>query len=190
MKIHFRALVPVLAISALCWTGCGSATVSPSAADEVHLDHHVPAHKPVTFSAAIDALRSRARALRKEGVVEHSDRLSSELAEIRDIVDWLPELAADSDMGKADWDQVNARTDELRGSLQKMIQEFASVHSETPAVEEFLGGVSGLEPFVSKTGQQRRGRENNRKRVPDRNSENPSSSAVERRHAEGGRYHV
>jgi len=72
-------------------------------------DHERPAHKPSNLSDAVDELTRRFARLRAPSARD----TTTELNEWRDIVRWLPELAADSDLPKAQWDQLHATAQDL-----------------------------------------------------------------------------
>jgi hypothetical protein len=80
-------------------SGCHTAT--ESTAEDEHLEHHVPDHKPASLVVAWDQLKVRLGHLR-------SDSTAEEFTELRDIINWLPELAADSDLKRSQWDEIHA----------------------------------------------------------------------------------
>ncbi|HND56572.1 MAG TPA: hypothetical protein PLV92_29340, partial [Pirellulaceae bacterium] len=79
------------------------------AAPAEEAEHHTPAHRPVDFPAAVtrlDALHAElldAKTARPPGTIDA-------MTELSDIVRWLPELAADSDLDRTAWDRVAATT--------------------------------------------------------------------------------
>jgi hypothetical protein len=79
-------------------------------------DHHRPSHKPRDFPAALAALHERCSKLLKAPVPKSPD-VQKEFDQTRDIVGWLPELAADSDLSRAEWDRVNEQSKKLAESL-------------------------------------------------------------------------
>jgi len=164
MRRRSCSILLIISFTALYSSGCGPSTVSPTSAEEEHLEHHIPAHKPATFTDAVEALRNRIRHVGDESAAGRADHLAGDLSELRDIVDWLPELAADSDMRKADWDEVNALTAELRGNFQNLHGDGTSAGLEPQSVEQFLYVVSRLEPFISKTGDEREPGKNDKDR--------------------------
>lgn len=95
-------------------TGCLSSPVE-------EVEHHAPAHRPATFVEAV----ARLPQLHDELVAESQrapDTLSA-LDELRDIVRWLPELAADSDLKEAAWNQVRRHSRELATRLASLDRE-------------------------------------------------------------------
>lgn len=79
----------------------GCHTAAESTAEDEHLEHHIPGYKPASLVAAWDQLKVRLGHLR-------SDATTEEFTELRDIVNWLPELAADSDLKRSQWDEIHA----------------------------------------------------------------------------------
>lgn len=83
--------------------------------DHEHHDHehHDPEHKPKSFPEAVERLRT----LRSE-LAERSLPKSEEWEIAVDIVDWLPELAAESELNEREWNRVESNASELRLLLQ------------------------------------------------------------------------
>jgi ABC-type Zn2+ transport system substrate-binding protein/surface adhesin len=79
--------------------------------DHEHHDHehHDPEHKPKSFPEAVERLRG----LRSE-LAERSLPKSEEWEIAVDIVDWLPELAAESELNEREWNRVESNASELR----------------------------------------------------------------------------
>lgn len=95
------AVLAVLALSTVL-NGCLAAPAEEA-------EHHVPAHRPIDFPAAV----ARLEALHAELLDGKSDRPVDSLdalTELSDVVRWLPELAADSDLDRKSWDRVAATT--------------------------------------------------------------------------------
>jgi hypothetical protein len=124
-----RSYLFCLSLMLLTYAGCQAQGTAPAAGDSASVeDHHgIPEHKPKTFAKGVATLAERLKAWPKSG--EAIDR--EELTLVTDIVRWLPELAADTDLQRADWEQVAAiskRFDEALGAKQidvNMCQRFA-----------------------------------------------------------------
>ncbi|HEV7998703.1 MAG TPA: hypothetical protein VGP63_02410 [Planctomycetaceae bacterium] len=82
-------------------------------------DHHTPAHKPQDLASALAALHERCSKLLKSSVSKPTDA-QKELDQTRDIASWLPELAADSDLSRAEWDRINEHSKKLLQSLEEL----------------------------------------------------------------------
>ncbi|QDT56580.1 Transglutaminase-like superfamily protein [Caulifigura coniformis] len=94
-------LASAMTLLPLCSTGCRG-----EAAEEAHLEHAHPAHKPVSLQHAADDLKTR--------IVSPTLRSNDqESTEFLDIVRWLPELAGATDLKKQDWDSVLRDSQEL-----------------------------------------------------------------------------
>ncbi|NBV44515.1 MAG: hypothetical protein EBR86_02460 [Planctomycetia bacterium] len=83
--------------------GCAPSAPDPGAGADAHAR---PAHHPGTITGAVTALR--ARAVRLGGPTDEADRARRECV---DIVRWLPLLAADTTLGRTDWEEVAALAD-------------------------------------------------------------------------------
>ena len=78
-------------------------------------EHHHPAHRPATFEAAVDRIVELYEELREEKR-RAPDQLDL-IDEFRDIVRWLPTLAADSDLDEFSWNEVHAIAKQLQALL-------------------------------------------------------------------------
>lgn len=86
--------------------GCVSAPPPPTAED-----HAQPAHHPGAFLQAIDAIEDRAAVVGAGGD-------ATARCEFADIVRWLPMLAADTELCRADWDRVQDISVALAGDIE------------------------------------------------------------------------
>ena len=90
--------------------------------EEEHAAHVIPAHKPKTFPDAVHRLRELNDQFLKVGVAPTKEPSTgpSSLQIALDIANWLPEIAADSDMPEAPWNEVNARSARLVADYQEL----------------------------------------------------------------------
>jgi len=90
-----------IAVVLLCAVGCEHDD------SEDHLEHIIPAHKPHNFASCVEQLRLR-------GEEYYSGELSeAQVDKLRDIVNWVPELAADSDLNRQQWERAQQISKEL-----------------------------------------------------------------------------
>jgi hypothetical protein len=82
--------------------------------------HHVPPYKPKDPPAALKGLRGRCAELVKRRSQNEPNPFTKEFQEVLDITGWLPEPAAGSDLGRAEWDRVNDATKRLVEELSKL----------------------------------------------------------------------
>jgi hypothetical protein len=101
---------------------CLPVLLSGCESDVPEAAHEIPAHKPAGFVEGVDALEQRA--------VSAAEWTDQQRQEFQEIVDWLPELAAQTDLVKAEWDRVQAETIRLQEILG------ASPADMTPAALE------------------------------------------------------
>jgi hypothetical protein len=94
-----------LVLALLLFAGCHRAAPARPA------EHHTPSHRPADYSAAVAQLGRL-----HEEIVGGRARPTGELdafTELGDVVRWLPELAADSDLPEEPWTRVARTSDEL-----------------------------------------------------------------------------
>jgi hypothetical protein len=116
------------------FVGCrGGQSPGEAEAPEEHAGHVIPAHKPKDFPTAVRRLRELNTQVALKLAEGQARSLVSEktLPIALDIANWLPEIAADSDMPEAPWDQVNDRSAALVADFQK-IMEGAAIN-DSPA---------------------------------------------------------
>ena len=85
--------------------GCGS---HDDHHEDEHLEHFVPAHKPANYTALVEQLENR---IAQQTPTSESgekttaaDQSATERQELIDIIGWIPELAADSELRKQDFE--------------------------------------------------------------------------------------
>lgn len=93
--------------------GCAGSD-NPESEDD-HLEHFIPAHKPHSFEELVTELSERGTALRDGSVSADSTAVT----ELNDIIGWLPELAADSELRKSDWERAVVASEKLQALWQE-----------------------------------------------------------------------
>jgi hypothetical protein len=88
--------------------GCDQLVTGPGSHDkheEEHLEHRIPAHRPANFTEAVNQINSRYQRM-KDKLPTGEKPAEEVFQEVTDIVRWLPEIAADSEMQRKNWRQV------------------------------------------------------------------------------------
>lgn len=101
--------------------------------DHDHEHHHVPDHKPENFSMLVTSLDER---LHASEIDEH------DWDEIIDIVRWIPELAADSDLRRKDFESALHISEILMAELQPLTKQKPAPISKK--VEDAIGALKDL----------------------------------------------
>ncbi|MFI4850459.1 MAG: hypothetical protein ACIAZJ_15235 [Gimesia chilikensis] len=115
-KIQF-SVITVLCLSSLLGTfQAGCTQTGESTAEEDHLEHHIPEHKPKTYTETVKELDTRMRTLLNQSPASVNQEEKQQLEE---IIDWIPELAADSELKHKDWDEVKQLSTELKSVFQQ-----------------------------------------------------------------------
>lgn len=123
--------------------GCGAR--STTTAEEDHLEHHVPPHRPATFSAGLEAIRTRLTQVAAGPQGPDAALWQQQTTELREILEWLPELAGDSDLRRPAWEQVHDVS-------RQMLIRYRTRVEGTPAelsklASELLPLLDSLEPL-------------------------------------------
>lgn len=88
--------------------------------------HETSSHRPKGFSDAVADLRARTASLTELGAKARSGKSwQGAVDKLADIVRWLPEIAADSDMPENEWDRVNEQSKALTQLVEPLV---SSVH--------------------------------------------------------------
>lgn len=100
-------------LSCLLLTGCVEESAS------LHTDdHELPAHWPTDMADAADKIEERLVALESEGVSPSSigdlDLIRRELAE---LVEWVPVIAADTDLTEGQWKPIYDYSETIRRQM-------------------------------------------------------------------------
>lgn len=148
-----RFLFPAVTWLLIGIPGCGpvvppsSSTTEPP--NDYHSSHGIAAHRPESFAAAVEQLATRYEALAATPSENSAANVTVALQELKDIVRWLPELAGDSDLRRADWEQVQR----LSLELQQRIELWKSVNdaTETAARTHYEKIVAELRPLAEKS---------------------------------------
>lgn len=110
-------VITILCLSSLLGTfQAGCTQTGESAAEEDHLEHHIPEHKPKTYTQTVRELDSRMRTLLNQSPTEVKPEEKQQLEE---IIDWIPELAADSELKHKDWNEVKQLSTEIKSVFQQ-----------------------------------------------------------------------
>jgi hypothetical protein len=113
--------------------------------DDHDEESHFPPHWPKTFLVAADRLEQIVT--NPTGTPSLAESVEQELA---DLVDWLPELLADSDINKDDFDKIDAWAFPLSIEFKKSVQSGKKI-DELVKNETLLQGLTGLSELASQT---------------------------------------
>lgn len=75
--------------------------------DHEHLEHFVPPHKPASFEELVSQLFFRCETLPNLAAADDAE-FQKRSAELRDILNWIPELAADSNLKRSGFETAIA----------------------------------------------------------------------------------
>jgi hypothetical protein len=80
------------------------------------MDHTQPAHWPVDLRDAKEKLQARESIGRSTDSTPEARQQARQ--ELLDIVRWMPEIAADTDMPESTWNKIYERSESIRKALQ------------------------------------------------------------------------
>lgn len=81
--------------------------------------HHIPAHLPANFEQALVRIEQLVAHVKDGAALEQKPTEVTVETELRDVVRWLPELAAQSDLKEVDWNVVDEATRDLIDSFSQ-----------------------------------------------------------------------
>lgn len=135
------AIVAALAMIAGC--GAASSDGGPKSAGGVDAEHatyedhehETPAHKPISFPDGVAELINRHAALKSPAIGTTPDRHRRRFQELREIIGWLPAMAADSDLSEAEWLPIEASLARIDAVYRKLQSHVDQAEIELPASE-------------------------------------------------------
>ena len=71
--------------------------------DHEHLEHFVPPHKPASFEELVSQLAFRCETVPKLAAADEKE-FQKRSVELRDIIQWIPELSADSNLKRQEFE--------------------------------------------------------------------------------------
>ena len=157
MKRWFTRFASGLAIGAaglllLAVAGCRGehAPGQDGGHDEDHAGHVIPAHKPKSFPDAVRRLRELndqiAWVAARGGTAAAPGDGTLNIA--LDIANWLPEIAAESDIPEKPWDEVNGRSVAIVADYRTILSGAAADDGGKP-VRDAGEAISGLEKILA-----------------------------------------
>lgn len=108
-----RSLIAVLVLVFGLSSGCSKGANSTQQSSR--LEHHQAAHHPTSFADAIGQLERRDGRIQAASRDVASPKLKREIKEMLDILEWLPTIAADTDLKQRDWEAVKQQATQLTG---------------------------------------------------------------------------
>jgi hypothetical protein len=111
-------------------------------------DHHIADHRPHNYADLVRQLERRPTLIHSEA--NHDmHHAAHELEELRDIIAWLPEIAADTDLGKRDWDDANRIAGELARLVPAQAEAFVNrMKPGSDAVAQYEVRVNQLSQLI------------------------------------------
>lgn len=107
-------------------------------------DGHFPPHWPKTFLVASDRLSHIAQNANE--TESAADSLEQELV---DLIDWLPELVADSDANQVDFDSVDAWAFPVAGELKRALSSGKKI-DDMLRIDALQRGINELAELASR----------------------------------------
>ena len=162
--IRTRAVLGTLGIALLCLLGSGCSPSSTAAkgdgegqAGHGHEHDHDHGHRPDSYVAALNQIkhaRDEVKAAFDAGTPKECDDALHILAEVLDV---LPEVAAETDLPKEDWQIVKDQSKHLFDQFMKIHDGFHGSGAEGASfdsvAEEINKAIETLESKIAATGE-------------------------------------
>ena len=144
---RFRFKSMLLICGALTLSGCGPSAESHEDEHE-QLEHFFPAHKPHSFGELVEQLALRTRQLAAgDQPSDGSDEVhATALQEFSDIIGWIPELAADSELLKADFESAVATGKKLTTAFAETMGPQKTKAVDMATLERLIDELRKLVP--------------------------------------------
>ncbi|MBL8815080.1 MAG: hypothetical protein JNL58_03540 [Planctomyces sp.] len=111
--------------------------------EDEHNEHFVPAHKPANLEGAVNELRRRI-----PEAAGGQDAVARQ--ELFDVVLWIPELAADSDLRKKDWERAAEASRRLHEVCTKACSAEGSPEDRKQLVESTQPLINELAELLTR----------------------------------------
>jgi hypothetical protein len=113
--------------------------------DHEHLEHFVPAHKPADFESLVLQLTSRFSELSAAWNDANTNRKMTLRNELADIIGWIPELAADSELLRKDFESAVETGQKIQAQFET---SFAVAGTQAPEIGAFEPLLKALETLI------------------------------------------
>lgn len=110
--------------------------------DHEHLEHFVPPHKPASFEELVSQLAFRCESLPQLAEADEKE-FQKRSIELRDIIQWIPELSADSNLQRQEFETA---VEEGKQLLQAFESSDAGRSLSIGAVQKNLDALKSLVP--------------------------------------------
>ncbi len=120
-------------------------TGSADSHEAEHLEHFVPAHKPADFERLVQQLTERIPRLAAAVNETPRDAVEAQRTELADVIGWIPELAANSELRRKDFEKALRTSQQLRAEFAI---QFESTKVSSPDVSKFARMLADLEELV------------------------------------------
>lgn len=142
MPRHLRSAPSLLLVAtialAVAASGCGPAESAGDAdsGDHGHDHDHDHGDRPESLQAAVDKLTSIRDTVRTAMLEGDANAAHGPLHEVGELLDALPDVAAETDLAEEDWNAVQAATDELRIAFAAIDKAFHTKDADKKAAYE------------------------------------------------------
>lgn len=103
--------------------GCNS-SATPVAPDHDHDHDHDHGHRPASLEAAVEEVLACRDVIRSAMEKDKPDDAHDPLHEVGELLELLPDLAAETDLPKEEWEALKAATDRLMDAFGQIDKAF------------------------------------------------------------------
>tara|TARA_R110002095_G_scaffold97122_2_gene85067 strand:+ start:73855 stop:74319 length:465 start_codon:yes stop_codon:yes gene_type:complete len=144
MKYHLRSVTILYLCGFSFFLLSGCTETAQSGVEDDHLEHHIPEHKPDSFSATVKEVDTRMRTLLENN---HADTYQVHKQELTDIISWIPEMAADSELKHTAWNEVK----QISGNLKNVFKQIDFEDADANLVNQYFLLVDKLNQFSARS---------------------------------------
>lgn len=138
-NMHSWDVIVVLALMCCVLIGCGRRSSTADA--NAHDGHHEHEHQAPSYRGAVKEITFLHGMVLKHLQPADSHKLDHELEQLVEILERLPEIAADSELRKSDWELANQQSVSLLGKYR---QFETAVKAGTSSASGALAGAGAL----------------------------------------------
>jgi len=159
MRIAPRLLPVLLGCLVTPLVGCGGATSETSAEAHDHGHDHEHDHRPESLHAAVAELTEMRDRVRDAILDGDPNDAHDPLHDVGELLEAIPDIAAETDLPKEEWDAVNTANDELFDAFGAIDKAFHTKDGDKKAAyegvaEQLDGAIEAIRSRLPLTGEE------------------------------------
>lgn len=130
----------LICLISVLFSGCGAEQES------LHEhDHENPPHWPTSMQNAAELIQTRLNRLTSTSSLSNDETIATR-DELLDLVEWSPEIAADTDLTEEQWIPIYSASEAIRGRIRSSTDISSELSTELEKLMQLLTEAHGFLP--------------------------------------------